>query len=79
MKRALLTVNDVKEFIQEQLIPQGACVGKKELQKRFNLSNYWFYKHLDNGMPWYGTAPHRYFYIAEVMKWARDNNIILKR
>lgn len=77
---ALLTVQDVKNFIFEAIVPatKGDTLSKNETQEYFGLFHVQLKKYIDMGLPWIGKYTRKRFRVDECKKWFIANNIPFK-
>lgn len=80
MKKALLTVQDVKNFIFEAILEktQDRVLTRNELKKHFNITEWNVDCYLEKGLPWFGKPHRKKFNLNEVKKWFVANNIIFR-
>lgn len=73
--RAIITKNDVKEFIQELVYfyMQDKVVGKKELSKILNVNIRTVNSYIKKGMPWFSKDTRKLFNVVECRKWLDAN------
>lgn len=77
-KQALLTVEDVKNFIFQAIMEQGTPDGiltRTQMKNYFGISEYNLDTYLEMGLPWFGKQHRKMFNIYAVKKWFVKNNI----
>lgn len=77
INKALLTVEDVKNFIMEAISLNNEIryLSRKQLAEYLDVPPYYITKFIKMGMPWIGTKTRKNFKVADVTKWLRENNI----
>lgn len=77
MTKALLTVEDVKNFILEAVTLNNDIkyLTRKQLAEYLNVPPYFITKYIKLGMPWIGIKTRKHFRINTVLQWLRENNI----
>lgn len=76
-KTALLTVEAVKQFINEAL-KREQIVNAIQLREYFKITKPTLIKYIREGLPWFGKPTRKQFVISDVKKWFKDNNIRLR-
>lgn len=75
MNSALLTIQDVKNFILEAM-QRDQILTRKELMAYFNWNQYNYEENIAKGMPWFGKRTRKQFVLTDVKKWLIDNNML---
>lgn len=75
MTKALITKEDIKQFIFDALYQYGQnkVLNRIEMCKYFNITFYQLDKFLEQGLPWIGKPTRKKFDINECMKWFEAN------
>ena len=75
MKRALITKQDIKEFIFDAIceLRETQIVNRAEICKALNITEYQLKLYLQQGMPWIGKHTRKKFNINECRKWINAN------
>lgn len=76
-KPALLTVNDVKNFIFEAMLEMPTeYLNQKQLARRLNLSRHILEKCLDMGMPYELKGKRKLYRLNVVRKWLVEHEML---
>lgn len=75
--QALLTPEDVKQYIYECLKPikSDSVLNRGQAIKYFGMDHRKFDKYVKLGLPFEGKSSKRKFNIIQCKKWFKDNNI----
>lgn len=75
MKRALITKQDIKEFIFDAIceLRETQIVNRAGICKALNITEYQLKLYLQQGMPWIGKHTRKKFNINECRKWINAN------
>lgn len=74
MTNALLTIQDVKNFIIDAMM-RDQIMTRKELMAYFDWNQPHYKEHLKKGMPWFGKRTRKQFVLSDVKKWLIENNL----
>lgn len=72
--KALLTVQDVKNFILEAM-KRDQIYSRIQLASILNITTYKLDRYIEQGLPWFGKRTRKQFVLSDVKKWFIDNNI----
>lgn len=77
MTKALLTVQDVKNFIYDAICQnrQDCILSRIEVKRTFGISEFYMDKYIEMGLPWFGKINRKKFYFNQVKKWFVENGI----
>lgn len=68
MKQALLTENDVRQFIKESILCKKTLT-KQELMACFSIPDWKYRIYMKNGLPFTVKDKRKYFKFEEVKDW----------
>jgi len=74
MRKALLTVESVRDFIREAL-RRDRIFDSEQLMEYYGMTIHFYKKFCKMGMPFYRNGRKRYFHLSEVQKWFNENKI----
>jgi hypothetical protein len=71
MKKALLTKEDIRQFIFDAICEYGTnqILNRADFCDYFNISIYQLNKYLDMGLPWTGKPTRKKFNVNQCRKW----------
>ena len=72
MKQALLTEKDIKNFIDESINGKRA-LNTEDLMSYFGVTRPVIWEYVNRGMPYILKGKKKYYIIAKVKKWIREN------
>lgn len=77
MTKALLTVQDVKNFIYDAILERtkDGILNRKQMRAYFGISEFQLDKYLEMGLPWFGKVHRKHFKIHDVKQWFNSMDI----